>query len=85
MSKSPRRIDVHHHYIPPEYRLLLREKGIRPGGIPLPRWAAPMASKVMAANGVETAVVMRRATLATAAVATHDQLPQMTAEFVARV
>lgn len=57
MSKSPRRIDVHHHYIPPAYRLLLREKGIRPGGIPLPRWAAPMASTVMAANGVETAVV----------------------------
>lgn len=57
MSKSPRRIDVHHHYIPPDYGLFLREKGIRPGGIPLPRWAAPMASKVMAANGVETAVV----------------------------
>lgn len=54
---SPRRIDVHHHYLPPDYALLLRDKGIRPGGIPLPRWAAALSSKVMAANDVETAIV----------------------------
>jgi 6-methylsalicylate decarboxylase len=54
---SPRRIDVHHHVIPPDYAALLHQKGIRPGGIPLPEWAVPAASKIMAANGVETAIL----------------------------
>ncbi len=51
------RIDVHHHVVPPDYARLLRDKGIQPGGIPLPTWAMPAASKVMAANGVATAIL----------------------------
>lgn len=54
---SPRRIDVHHHLLPPDYARLLHEKGVRPGGIPLPEWTMPVASKIMAANGVETAIL----------------------------
>ena len=53
----PGRIDVHHHIVPTDYADLLREKGIRPGGIPLPEWAMPAASKIMAANGVSTAIL----------------------------
>ncbi|MCA1004841.1 amidohydrolase [Rhodococcus hoagii] len=53
----PHRIDVHHHIVPPDYARLLRDKGIRPGGIPLPDWAAPMASKIMDANGIAAAVL----------------------------
>ncbi|HQF03696.1 MAG TPA: amidohydrolase family protein [Phycicoccus sp.] len=54
---SPRRIDVHHHLVPPDYAQMLRDKGIQPGGIPLPSWAAPVASKIMRKNGVETAIL----------------------------
>lgn len=54
---GPRRIDVHHHVVPPDYAALLHEKGIRPGGIPLPSWSMSAASKVMARNGVATAIL----------------------------
>ena len=56
MSK-PRRIDVHHHFLPPDYALMLRHKGITPGGIPLPTWTAPLAAKIMGKVGVETAIL----------------------------
>lgn len=54
---APRRIDVHHHIVPPDYARLLREKGIRPGGTPVPDWAAPAATKVLRRNGIETAIL----------------------------
>lgn len=54
---SARRIDVHHHLMPPDYAKLLHDKGIQPGGIPLPEWSAPVAGKVLRANGVETAIL----------------------------
>jgi predicted TIM-barrel fold metal-dependent hydrolase len=54
---GPRRIDVHHHVIPPDYARHLRDKGLTPGGIPLPSWAAPLAAKLMAKNGIETAIL----------------------------
>lgn len=54
---NPRRIDVHHHVVPPDYANLIKDKGIQPGGIPLPSWAMPVASKIMRANGVETAIL----------------------------
>lgn len=54
---STRRIDVHHHLVPPDYARLLHDKGIQPGGIPLPDWTMPLASKIMAANGVATAIL----------------------------
>ncbi|MEI2778780.1 MAG: amidohydrolase family protein [Tetrasphaera sp.] len=56
-AARPRRIDVHHHVIPPDYALLLPEKGIRPGGIPLPRWTAHAAGRIMARNGPATAIL----------------------------
>lgn len=54
---NPRRIDVHHHVVPPDYAKLLRDKGVRPGGIALPSWTMPVASKIMRANRVETAML----------------------------
>lgn len=53
----PRRIDVHHHVIPPDYARLLHDKGIHPGGIDLPQWSPVEARKVLGANGIETAVL----------------------------
>jgi len=54
---NARRIDVHHHLVPPDYAKLLHDKGIQPGGIPLPEWSAAIAGKVLRANGVETAIL----------------------------
>lgn len=53
----PGRIDVHHHLVPLDYAALLKEKGISPGGIPLPEWTMPLAAKIMKANGMETAIL----------------------------
>lgn len=53
----PRRIDVHHHFLPHDYALMLRDKGITPGGIPLPTWTAPLAAKIMGKVGVDTAIL----------------------------
>lgn len=54
---GPHRIDVHHHVVPLDYARLLHDKGIQPGGIPLPEWGMPLAAKVMDANGVATAIL----------------------------
>lgn len=54
---SPRRIDVHHHILPPDYARMLKRRGIRPGGIPLPKWSAPAAGRILEQVGVETAIL----------------------------
>lgn len=53
----PHRIDVHHHYIPPDYAKLLQDKGLQPGGIPLPDWSVRKSLRVMDANGIATAIL----------------------------
>lgn len=57
MKQSPRRIDVHHHLIPPDYARLLQDKGVRPGGIPLPEWSSSASLRLMDATGVATAIL----------------------------
>lgn len=54
---DPRRIDVHHHLIPPFYRELLLERGIRPGGIDVPEWSAKKSLRLMDRNGIASAVL----------------------------
>lgn len=56
MSK-PDRIDVHHHIVPPNYAALLRDKGIQPGGIPLPDWGVRSASRLLRRNGIASAIL----------------------------
>lgn len=51
------RIDVHHHAIPSEYAALLQERGLTPGGIPLPAWSAEQSLEVMARNHIATAIL----------------------------
>jgi predicted TIM-barrel fold metal-dependent hydrolase len=52
------RIDTHHHIIPPDYREMLRRKGIdEAGGRALPDWSAETALQTMAELGVGTAIV----------------------------
>lgn len=54
---GPRRIDVHHHVMPPRYAQMLRDRGLEPGGIPLPSWTPRSARRVMRHNGIETAML----------------------------
>lgn len=57
MSPTPRRIDVHHHYIPPKYGAFLESRGLQPGGIPLPSWSPAASRRTMAMNGIGTAIL----------------------------
>lgn len=55
---TKRRIDVHQHLVPPEYRQWLASNGIRDaGGRELPEWSAAQALDVMDAHGIATGVV----------------------------
>lgn len=51
------RIDVHHHIISPEYAALLHERGLTPGGIPLPGWSAERSLEVMDKNHIATSIL----------------------------
>jgi len=53
-----RRIDVHHHILPPSYVAWLRGVGVHEaGGRDLPAWSPEAALHVMDEHGIETAVV----------------------------
>lgn len=51
------RIDVHHHFVPPQYRDLLHERGLRPGGVDVPDWSPESSLRVMRRNGIATSVL----------------------------
>jgi len=57
MGRSAGRIDVHHHLVPPSYAAMLRERGIRPGGVDVPEWTPERSLKVMRRNGIETSIL----------------------------
>lgn len=55
---SVRRIDVHHHLIPPVFRNAMERHGIREvAGAPLPSWTPQDSLEVMDACGTQTAVL----------------------------
>ena len=55
---SHRRIDTHHHIVPPAYAAWLREKGISDaGGRELPEWSVEGALEVMETHDIATAIV----------------------------
>ncbi|MFN0096966.1 MAG: amidohydrolase family protein [Dehalococcoidia bacterium] len=58
MPEAPRRIDVHHHFVPPGYHEILASRApavLR--GMTFPAWEADAALAVMDASGVETAIL----------------------------
>ena len=57
MRDTPARVDVHHHMIPPFYRDLLHERGIRPGGIEVPEWSVERSLKLMDRNGIASSIL----------------------------
>lgn len=57
MSHRPQRIDVHHHFLPPEYVAWLNAQGIHwTGGPPIPEWNLGIAQETMDRNGISQAV-----------------------------
>lgn len=58
-TAGPRRIDVHHHYIPPRYRAALQAAGHgKPSGMPgIPKWSVEESLGMMDRNGIESAVI----------------------------
>lgn len=57
MTYRPQRIDVHHHFIPPEYVAWLNAQGIHwTGGPPIPDWNLDIAQEVMDRNGIAQAM-----------------------------
>jgi predicted TIM-barrel fold metal-dependent hydrolase len=52
------RIDVHSHFLPPDYLTALRNAGIRDvDGYPLPQWPADLSLAAMHQNGIGAAVL----------------------------
>ena len=51
---SPRRIDVHHHIVPPAYARWLRGEGLAAGGLPIPDWSAEASLALMDVRGIAT-------------------------------
>jgi predicted TIM-barrel fold metal-dependent hydrolase len=57
MSTNPQRIDVHHHFQPPEFIAELKRRGVAwTGGPAIPEWNVAMAREVMERNGIAAAV-----------------------------
>jgi len=54
---GPRRIDTHHHVVPPFYHDWLHRKGLAAGGLPVPHWNPEEALAVMDSFAVETAIL----------------------------
>lgn len=57
MGTGPRRIDVHHHFLPPDFFAELEYRAISwKGGAPVPEWNVSIARDVMERNGIAAAV-----------------------------
>jgi 6-methylsalicylate decarboxylase len=57
MTTNPRRIDVHHHVLPPKFMAHLKSQGIAwTGGPVLFDWDVPIALEMMERQGIATAV-----------------------------
>jgi len=54
---QPRRIDVHHHIVPPFYAQWLRDRGRAAGGLPIPDWSPEASLALMDERGIETAIL----------------------------
>jgi 6-methylsalicylate decarboxylase len=54
---NPQRIDVHHHFLPPEFVADLARQGAKwTGGPPIPNWSPAIARETMERNGIAAAV-----------------------------
>ncbi len=56
MNEQRRRIDTHHHIVPPMYAEWLRERGQTAGGLPIPGWSAAAAIDLLDSLRIEAGV-----------------------------
>lgn len=54
---TAQRIDTHLHVIPPRYAEWMEQKGVRPGGIAMPKWSKSDALRLMDKPDIATGVV----------------------------
>ena len=54
---NPRKIDTHHHVVPPAYARWLESHGITAGGLAIPQWTADAALELMEAEGCGAALL----------------------------
>lgn len=83
---NKQRIDVHHHFMPPEFLAWLAKQGAHwTGGPPIPDWSVQIAKDTMARNGIAQAVgsVVPSVSLYDAAAAVH--WARHCSEFMARI
>jgi predicted TIM-barrel fold metal-dependent hydrolase len=52
-----RRIDTHHHALPPDYRAWLLGRGSAAGGLPIPQWTPEGSLALMDKVGTQTAIL----------------------------
>lgn len=57
MTARRGRIDVHHHLVPAAYAALLRDRGIRPGGVDVPGWTPEASLRVMGRNRIDASIL----------------------------
>jgi len=57
-TTNPRRIDVHHHFLPPEFLADLKRRGVHwtGGSPPVPGWSPSVARETMERNGIAFAM-----------------------------
>jgi predicted TIM-barrel fold metal-dependent hydrolase len=56
-TADPRRIDTHHHVVPPAYAAWLRSRGQAAGGLPIPEWSPEAALALMDKLRVQTSIL----------------------------
>lgn len=54
---ASRRIDTHHHVVPPFYRDWLTSKGLDAGGLPIPEWSEEGSLDLMRRAHIQTAIL----------------------------
>lgn len=54
---TARRMDTHHHVVPPAYAAWLRKKGIEAGGLPIPEWSLDAAISMMDKLRIQISIV----------------------------
>ncbi|AJY42981.1 amidohydrolase [Burkholderia humptydooensis] len=52
----PKKIDTHHHIVPPSFAAWLESRGITAGGLPIPHWSEEGALELMEAEGTATGI-----------------------------
>ena len=83
---NPQRIDVHHHFLPPDLMAELKRTGAKwTGGPPVPEWNPAIAREMMERDGIAAAVASTVPGVFWGDTATAVRLARNANEFAARI